>query len=402
MQAHARFLAYAIVLAAAISVGWAAQPKSGVTLVDEDACRWCLDDPEIQARLGVVAHEPIAIGPASFGGSEAFRTEMSSSDWVFIETTNLRWALSLRSQPLKRADQKRLEPYFQRMREAGIELPKKVKKLDPELAVHLYAMRGEDLFERFLEIIQHEPEDFPDKRQDSGPYMGNGRYLGEADKFEVYIHQTRFTHEQFTKKHMGTTVTGSLRWHFQDPHKMVASCPAEDSDLRADQWLWPYVAHNLSHLFLGAYKHFSFQPPVWLDEGLALALEREAEPTSITTEGEEGTLNENLGNDDWVKQQRKLLRSDEPRMAQLLNKNTLGSLTELDIVSCWSRVRFLLDEHPDNLAELLGRVKGQLDSEGYPTRKDMDGLQRRTFKELWGWSFADFDEQWKEWLALQF
>jgi len=365
----------------------------------KDICKWCENDPEILSKLGIVAHEPIAIGPGAWDGSDSFRANLVASSWVFVETPNFRWASSLSGDSLKREDQERLEPYFQRMRDAGMKLPKKIKKMDAALQIHVYAIRGEELYTRFLEIIQHKPEDFPEARGVQGPYMGNGRYLGEADKFEIYLHKSAVTHRAFTKEHMGATVTGSLRWHFRDPHKLVASCPAEDSDLRKDKWLWPHVAHNLGHMFLAAYKHFSYQPPIWLDEGFALALEREAEPTSITTEGEEGTLNEDVRNDDWIGEQKKLLKAEEPRMAELFNRRTLGSLSEMEAVSCWSRVRFLMEEHPDKFAQLLGILKGQLDSEGYPTGDDLDGLQRRTFRELWSWSFADFDAAWKAWLA---
>ena len=375
-----------------------ATPLSAQGPSGKDICKWCENDPEILSKLGIVAHEPIAIGPGAWEGSDSFRANLVASNWVFIETPNFRWASSLSGDSLKREDQERLEPYFQRLRDAGMKLPKKIKKMDAALQIHVYAIRGEELYTRFLEIIQHKPEDFPEARGVEGPYMGNGRYLGEADKFEVYLHKSAVTHRAFTKEHMGATVTGSLRWHFRDPHKLVASCPAEDSDLRKDKWLWPHVAHNLGHMFLAAYKHFSYQPPIWLDEGFALALEREAEPTSITTEGEEGTLNEDVRNDDWIGEQKKLLKAEEPRMAELFNRRTLGSLSEMEAVSCWSRVRFLMEEHPDKFAQLLGILKGQLDSEGYPTGDDLDGLQRRTFRELWSWSFADFDAAWKAWL----
>ncbi len=36
--------------------------------------------------------------------------------------------------------------------------------------------------------------DFPESRQANGPYMGDGRFLGEKDKFELVIHTTRANH----------------------------------------------------------------------------------------------------------------------------------------------------------------------------------------------------------------
>ena len=151
-------------------------------------------------------------------------------------------------------------------------------------------------------------------------------------------------------------------------------------------------------MFFAAYKHFSYQPPVWLDEGLALMLEREEEPLSITTEGEEGTLNEDVRAKDWKKELRKIAAKGTPRLAELFARNTLGSLSELETASCWSRLVFLEAEHPKELALLLGGVKGQLDAEGYPTGRDLAGLQRKLLAEHFGWTPAEFDAAYFAWL----
>ena len=59
---------------------------------------------------------------------------------------------------------------------------------------------------------------------------------------------------------------------------------------------------------------------------------------------------------------------------------------------------FLADVHPKRLALLLGGVKGQLDAEGFPTGRDLVGLQRRLFDEHFGWRPADFDAAYFGWL----
>jgi len=218
------------------------------------------------------------------------------------------------------------------------------------------------------------------------------------EKFELIVHRSARTHQDWTSAHMGTVVTGSLRWHFKDPGKESASVPASDSDLKHDRWLWPHIAHNLGHLFLAAYKYHAYDAPIWLDEGVAFLLEREAHPESVTTEGEEGTKNENIGATDWKSELKKLAKKGEPRLAELMTRRTFGSLSELDLCACWSRVQFLAYEHPTEFAAFLGVVKGQLDAAGYPTGNDLDGLQRRALKDIWGWSPADLDEAWLRWL----
>lgn len=349
--------------------------------------------------LGLVSWGPLDFGPTKIGGSAGVEQQLPMVDWLFLETEHFRWASSLVSETLKTDDRARLEPYFERLRAVGIKLHARPKKMGPRLRLVLMAMRAEDLYARFLVLIDHEDGDFPDKRLNEGEYLGNGRYLGEAEKFELIVHRTAQSHYMFTEDHMGAAVTGSLRWHFRDPHKLFASVPASDSDLRKDRWLWPHIAHNLGHMFFAAYKHFSYQPPVWIDEGLALMLEREAEATSITTEGEEGTMNEDVRSSDWKKEMRKIASKGSPRLAELFQHNTLGSLSELDAASCWSRAVFLATEKPKEFAALLGGIKGQLDEEGYPTGRDLVGLQRKLFAEVFGWTSAQFDEAYFAWLG---
>lgn len=363
-----------------------------------DALDEALQDPEIMAALGLVSWSPEGFGPAGLGGSAGVEESLPMAEWLFLETEHFRWASSCGSDTLKTEDRERLEPLFALLREHDVPVAKRPRKLTPRLRLLVMALRAEELYDRFLELVGHADQDFPATRQAEGPYMGNGRYLGEADKFELIVHASERTHNMFTLDHMGATVTGSLRWHFRDPHKLFASVPASDSDLRKDRWLWPHIAHNLGHMFLAAYKHFSYQPPVWLDEGFALLLEREAEPTSITTEGEEGTLNEDVRASDWRSMLRKIERKEEPRIATLMTYQTLGQLSEQEAASCWSRVRFMVDEHPAAFAELLGGLKGQLDSEGYPTGADLPGLTRKLWKEHFEWTPQDFDTAYFAWL----
>lgn len=355
-------------------------------------------EPDVMAGLGILDWAPAGFGPAGLGGAAGLEEELAMSEWLFVETAHFRWASSVGSDTLKTQDRERLEPHFERMRALGVPVPARPKSISPRLRLVLMALRAEDAYARFLDLIGHTDDDFPATRQAEGPYMGNGRFLGEADKFELIVHASRDTHRLFTLDHMGASVTGSLRWHFRDPHKLFASVPASDSDLRKDRWLWPHIAHNLGHMFLAAYKHFSYQPPVWLDEGLALMFEREAEPTSITTEGEEGTLNEDVRASDWKSKLKKIRSKEEPRIATLMTFQTLGQLSEQDAASCWSRVRFLTDVHPEPFAAFLGGIKGQLDAQGYPSGADLDGLQRTLWKTHFQWTPQEFDTAYFAWL----
>lgn len=366
----------------------------------DDVCPYCKNDPALLGAAGLVSHGPIDLGPE--GGSEGIAKRLAMSDWLFLESTHIRWGSSLASESVKAKDRERLAPELDALREFFPEIPDKVKQLDPYLRLHLMAYRGERFYSRFQTLLGVTDADFPETRQNDGPYMGNGKYLGESDKFEVLIHVNRGTHQMFTMDHMGVSVTDSMRWHFQGLHKMNVSIPAADADLRYDRYLYPHTIHNLSHLFLCAYKHFSYDPPIWLDEGLAHAMEYEIDPEFHTLDGDEGSMPENKGTADWNKSLATLQRRGKlAPFADLLRVDTFGELTQDQHVTAFGIVQFLLEAHPERFAAFIGAIKGQLNEAGYPDGSDLRGLQRKQLKGLFDWSPQDLDTAFQAWLEAR-
>lgn len=359
-------------------------------------CPWCKEDPAKLAEAGILSHGPFPIAAKT---SEALARELPGT-WLFLETPHLRWASTLGEENVEIDEQERVRAELARLRKILPSVPEKVRKLDPWLRLHLIAMKGEDVYARMQQILRVKDEDFPAQRSAKGPFMGAGKFLGERDKFEVVLHRTVSAHNAFTREFSGAQVTGALRWHFKTECKMHASIPCEDSDLRRDRWLMPHVAHNLSHLFFSAYKHFSYDPPMWLDEGLALCIEKEVEPLSTTNEGEEGTYRDARGPKDWYDAARKMLaRGRQKPVAQLFQITQVGEMDTDALVTSWSIVRFLIDEHGEPFAKFLGGVKGQLDASGVPVGSDLPGLQRKLLKEHFEWTPIALEEVWKGWAA---
>jgi hypothetical protein len=393
MQAHASIS----FLALAVSLGVSPGPAMPQKPAHGEVCPWCKNDPGVMKVAGVVSHGPIAIGPK---GSEALAAELPAGTWIFLETAHLRWASSLGAEPIDINEKKRVRAELARLKKILPTVPTDSNKLDPFLRLHLLAMKGEELYARFQQILAVTDADFPESRPDKGPFMGDGRFLGEKDKFEVVLHVSREMHKTFTTDFSGVTITDSFRWHFKPQHKLLVSIPAEDPDLKHDRWLFPHVAHNLSHAFLCAYKHFSYDPPIWLDEGLAHVIEKEIDPASVTIDGSEGATRETKTPSDWADAVKKLIaRGKSASLATLLHLKEFGELDVDGHLTTWSMIRFLVDEHPSEFAKILGGVKGQLDAEGRPSGKDLPDLERKLFKETGGWTPQSFDEDWRKWAA---
>lgn len=381
----------------ALGAGSPSEPVEAQRKKQAETCPWCKDDPAILAKLSGVSHGPFEIG---LGDTQAFTENFPAAQWIFLETNHMRFASSLGPQKLTAKERKRIAADLERLREIIPGMPKKLKQLDPWLRVHLLALRSEDFYTRFQKLLGVTDADFPAERDYEKPFMDDGAYLGEKQKFEIVWHSNRRTHQMYTKSVMGGSATDALRWHLSPQHRLLASIPAEDGDLRTDEYLLPHSVHLMSHLFLCAYKHFSYDPPIWLDEGLAHVMEREINPISTTLDGDEGSGPNRGGHRDWFVKEAKLAKSGKaPTFAAMLRWNAFHDLDEEAHRAAWSRVRFLVNMHPEKLARFIGGVKGQLDENGYPSGDDLVGLRRKLLKEIWGWSPNDFDEAWKAWAS---
>ena len=363
---------------------------------DPPECPYCVGDAESMQRAGVISHGPIAVG---YEGSAALATGIPHEDWRFLETAHFRFASTLPAQRLTRRDRQRAEPLIERLRILLPQLPQQVRELDPYLRLHLLAMQAEELYLRVQQILGVEDADFHGEEEANEGYWGIGPFLGEWDKFDVVLHSGQETHSAFTRSCLGVEVTNVVRWHDPQRHKLLVSIPAHDPRLREQHWLAPHVVHHLTHQLLGAYRHFSYDPPAWLDAGLAHAMERELEPESFTREGQEGAYRDERFPSDWDKELRKMVRRKKhPSFVDLMHRRNLDHLSDPEHMAAWSVTRFLMEEHPTELARFVALVKGQVDEQGAPTGADLLGLQRRALREVWGWTPREVEEGWTRWL----
>lgn len=358
------------------------------------------DEARPLSEAGVISREPQAIGDPALG---VFHERFAGEEWHYLETTHYRIASSLEEMKLSAKDRKRLAPELAMLAEYFPALGTKPKSIPPEIYIVLTGIRLEKLYSEFQALAQVTDADFPASRAEQagkGPYMGDGPYLGEREKFEVVLHSERSDHLDFTESQRGIRAHDTVRWHCRKPSKMVISMPCVDGDLRVDRWLWPHLAHNMAHMLFDGYKFFAYDPPLWLAEGLALWFEKRIEPESWTRDGGEGVFFEPDRSKDWKADAIKLVkRKKHASMAKLMAAGGPADLDRAANVTAWAVTTFLIERHPDKFAQLIGTLKAQLDSEGYPTGRKLDDLQRNQFRELWSWTPMQLEDAWIAWLT---
>ena len=357
------------------------------------------EEPRPLSELGVVSQDPQPIGDPALGN---FAERFPDEEWHYLETTHFRIASSLEKMKLSNKDKKRLAPELEALAPYFPSLGMKPSSLPPEVYIVLTGMRLEKLYSEFQAIAQVTDADFPESRaaqKGQGAYMGDGPYLGEREKFEVVLHADRLDHMDFTEWQRGIRANDTVRWHNREPSKLIVSMPCVDGDLRQDRWLWPHLAHNMAHMLLDGYKFFAYDPPLWMAEGLALWFEKRIEPESWTRDGGEGVFFEPDRSKDWAEDARKLVRKkDHTSMIKLLAARGPADLDRAANVTAWSITSFLIEQHPDAYAKLIGAVKAQLDEQGYPTGRKLGALQRDQFRELWSWTPIQLEEAWIAWV----
>lgn len=366
-------------------------------------CEWCRGDPALLAQAGLVSH-----GPFPFGNEDSERVDklLAVNDIRWIETRHFRIGFALGPHKVKQEEKNKIRAELERLSAVLPAVNPKEKVLDPWLRAHLYAQRCEEIWTRFLELMRVGEEDFPSaprawNRQ--GKYMGEGPYLGQREKYEVLIVPSEASHVTFLKQHFGLLIKQTQRWNILARDCLIVAMHTAEGGLREDQALHGHVAFNLAINLLDGYKHYSYETPIWIREGLAHYLEREISPDFNSFDSSEGAVAAKTSKSDWETEVVKLLAAGEaPRMAELV---ALKGYAELELphhFTTWSLVDYLLRTNPEGFACLNDRLHGHVDEQGVPDGSNLEDLHRASFKECLGMGYSEFDQAWAAWVAANY
>lgn len=393
----------------ALVLGLAASAASGQKLTkkelrklpynDARQCPHTQGDPELLAQLGILSTG----GGFPFGAADTDAVEelLPTARLLWAETEHFRLGFGLGDYKIPGKDRSRIEAELQEIRVVLPDLNVRMRSLDPWLRLYLTARRLEKLWDRFLDLIQVEETAFP---QQPGAYiigtrfMGIGPYMGMADKHEVLIVASQPQHVAFLTKNFGLPMTHTQRWHVIDRGALTVSIHAQQDGMRIDEALQAHIAFNVGQNLLDGYKHYAYDLPVWLREGVSHALEREVTPNFNSFDGSEGVAPMQSRKSDWDSEVAELIgKNDAPRMSELMRLKAFGDMSLDDHFTTWSMVRFLIDEHPVGFACILDRLTGLLDENGILDGSGMADHHREAFKACLGMTYSQFDEAWRRW-----
>lgn len=370
---------------------------------DPASCEWCRGDPALMERAGLVSH-----GPFPFGNEDSERVDklLAVNDIRWIETRHFRIGFALGPHKVKQEEKNKIRGELERLAQVLPEVNPKEKVLDPWLRAHLYAQRCEDLWTRFLELMRVTEEDFPAQPRAwnrQGKYMGEGPYLGQREKYELLIVPAKASHVTFLKQHFGLLIGQTQRWNILARDCLIVVMHTEEGGLREDQALHGHVAFNLAINMLDGYKHYSYETPIWIREGLAHFLEREISPDFNSFDSSEGAVAAKTSKSDWRPEVKKLIAAGEaPRMAELVALKGYAELELRHHFTTWSLIDYLLATNPEGFACLNDRLHGNVDAQGIPDGSNLADLHRTAFQECLGMNYSQFDQAWAAWVAATY
>ena len=368
---------------------------------DPGNCPYCRNEPKLMQDAGLVSHGGFQFGTTNTAGVDAL---LAASDIRWIESLHFEIGIALGPYKVNQKEKKKIRAELTELAELLPEVNPKAKVLDPWLRVHLYAMRAEKLWQQFLDVMHVEEGDFPDgirRRREGDKYMGEGPYLGMKGKYEVLVVPTEGVQVAFLRDQFGLQIRKSQRWHITDIATMIVVINTEE-DMKSDEALHGHMAFNLAINMLNGFKHYSYDTPVWLTEGLAHYFERSINPKFNSYDSAEGSIAEVSRKSDWDAEVRKLIQSKKaPRMAEMAALRTYAEFDLRHHFASWSMIRFLIEEHGEAFACLNDRIHGIVSDEGIADGSDMQNKHREFFRECLGMNYAQFDAAWKVWATTK-
>jgi len=370
---------------------------------DPSQCPYCLGEEELMRASGVLSHGGFEFAMKDTAGVDEF---LPTSDIRWVETAHFELGMAMGPMKVGQKDKKKVRAELERL---ATMLPDTVstksKILDPWLRAHLYALRVEDIYAQMQSILQVDDSMFPDgksKWKMDTKYMGEGPHLGQIGKYEVLLLQSEGSSSDFLQEEFGLVVKRSQRFNVIPRDTLILVAHTQQDGLRNDGAMHGHVAFNLAHMCLDGYKHYSYDIPVWIREGVAHWVERSISPLFNSFDASEGSGGAMTRKTDWGPPVRKLASSDDsPGMARLMRMRSFAEFTLDTHYVTWSMIDFLLAEHPDFLATLLDRIKGLTNAQGLPDPGRLEDVHRDAFKEVLGLDYRAFDQAWAEWVLAQ-
>jgi len=303
-----------------------------------------------------------------------------------------------------RAAAKSLDPEFDRLRARGLDLPRRVREIDPWLQLHLYAMRLEELYDEVEQTLGVAAGTFPTppERAPSLPLdrSSPGPFLGSHGKFVVVLFEEKADLARYNARFAGVQVTTSYRFlSVDDDVNLFASAREPYSTSMKEASLFHcHVVGNALRMLICAYRGYRYNIPLWWLEGWAHWKTRRMDPTYFSPTVAAGQEADARKDSEWEDKVYGRVKNDYyPKAQDLLVKLDPREFKFADHLMSWSRVDYLLSQKGGKPGVYMEQIKA-LAREAGRDPEQIRAAQDRALKDAWGVEMESFDETWAEWV----
>jgi len=326
----------------------------------------------------------------------------------WVETPHFRLGSSLEtvSVPQDREIKAKIRAELERLQKKLPTVNPRTRRLDPWLRTHLFAQRAEEHYAEIQKWFGVQDSDFPASMKDvirmpDKTFMGFGPFLGMQDKYLLLLTEHEGTYVDYIKSFAGRDTRFGQRWHYKDVGSLFygVSTESDDRRLKDDTALHCNVVFNLTINLFDGFRHYSYDSPVWIREGLGHWFERRVNERFNSFDQDEGSTLDIRSTWKWESHTRKIIGTDKyAPFSEAYGWRNYGQIKFDDHVALWSRVDYLLSFGPEKFKTFLFHIKGRVDADWTPDPSDLVGAHREALREAYGLNPLTLDEKWQQWV----
>ncbi len=367
-------------------------------------------EPEALAKAGYVAMNRLEWGDDH--STIQVDETLGAVQMLWVETEHFRIGSSLPEYKIPKEDKPKLQAELKVLKKILPKVKDKTRELDRWMRLHLYARRLEQLYERVQEVLGVTDADFPSSQEEATAaqkFMGNGKYLGRRDKYCVLLFEKKSGLGRYGQRYgagRGGSGESPLRLGFHGRGSLAFATTAEYfiGHFENDVSLHNHVVFNITSQLLDGYRDYYHAYPRWIADGMGQVLMREIDEDYPTFSSMKEPVSQVMEEESWGRKVRARVKVDYYPSAQELMRWPRGEKLEFaNHTMMWSRVDFLLQEHPQAFQRFLSAVKEPIVVPGRaPTDDEIFAQQEAAMKSELGFDGDGFDEAWSRWVLKNY
>lgn len=358
-------------------------------------------EPKAMAALG-----ESSFGPFQWNGqarTELVEDALGGVPILWVETEHFRIGSTLEGigMPPRREDKKALREELAELAGRLKAIPKKPKRLDPWLRLHLFAARLERLYADFEARFGLKDEEFPSEAG-AEPFLGRGKYLGLETRYRVFLFQKGSSLARYTQLYCGAGNENSFRFYDQKLGGFFFGIAndALEGDYASDRGLTYAVYFGVAQCLMDGFRGYDHRAPLWVEQGIPRWFARAYEPRFLHYTAKPGeAVRRDEKDARWPQKVRARVEHEiYPSMEELYGWTSRDQMGLTEHVMAWSRVDYLLALGPETARKFLMAVEKPVPWGGKRDEK-IAQQGREAIPAATGMDLAAFDAAWAAWVV---